>query len=191
MKSINNWDKVQATTDGYATLPVGGYICTILKCEEKPNKSNSSSHLEIWFDISAGDYAGFFGADYARQQGENKYWRGIVYQNIPDENSEKYNMQCGFFKRFTNALEASNEGYHWDWNETMLKGKKIGVVFGEVERESSKTGNRYFITRPDSVTDIQSIEETKYRVPKPKYLPKTMAENSSDVNELDEKDLPF
>lgn len=186
MKAINNWDKVQATSDGFPTLPVGGYICMILKCEEKPNRNSGGTHLEVWFDVAEGDYAGFFGADYNSQQGENRFWRGIVYQNIPDESSEKYNQQCSFFKRFTNALEASNEGYHWDWNETGLKGKKIGVVFGEVERES-RAGTRYFITRPDSVTDIESIEAVKYRVPKTKYLPV----KPEATEELNEANLPF
>ena len=191
MKEINNWNEVKAASDGFETVPVGGYVCTIMKCDEKPNKNSGGTHLEIWFDILLGDYKGFFTNDYANQTGENKYWRGIIYQNVPDENSTKYSMQCGFFKRFINAVEASNEGYHWDWNEQLLKGKRIGVVFGEVERES-RGGTRYMTTRPDSVVDVKAVEEKKYRLPKVKYLPaKPEAAETAKYEDVDDGDLPF
>lgn len=192
MKAIHGWDKVQATADGFQTVPAGGYTCMIMKAEEKPNRNGGGSHLEIWFDIMLGEYKGFYAEDYARQTGENKFWRGIVYQNIPDENSPKYDQQCGFFKRFTNAVEASNEGYHWDWNEALLKGKRIGVIFGEVERVS-RAGTRYMTTRPDSITDTQSIDDAKYRIPKPRYLaPETNIAPTTTFTEVeDDGDLPF
>ena len=190
MKAINNWNEVKAATDGYETVPVGAYICNVMKCEEKPNKT-SGTHLEIWFDISAGEWKGFFTNDYMKQTGENKYWRGIIYQNIPDENSEKYNMQCAFFKRLINAFEESNDGYHWNWDENTLKGKRIGIVFGEVERES-KNGTRYMTTRPDSAISVKAVEENKFRLPKVKYLPakNTVTTEPSFTEELD-GDLPF
>lgn len=191
MKSINNWNDVRPATDGFETVPVGAYICQILRCEEKPNKNNGGTHLEIWFDIAVGEWKGFFTSDYMKQTGENKYWRGTIYQNVPDENSDKYNMQCGFFKRFINAIEESNEGYHWDWNEELLKGKRIGVVFGEVERES-KSGTRYMTTRPDNVVSTKAVEENKFRLPKTKYLPvKQEAPETSTFEEINDGELPF
>ena len=137
MKPINNYDSIKEAGGEIENLPAGGYVCRIEKCVEKPNKNNGGSHLEIMFDIGEGDYRGWFADDWKNQTREDKYWHGIIRQNIPDETSTKYDMQCGFFKRFTNNIEASNPGYHWDWNETALKGKLIGVVFGEGERESS------------------------------------------------------
>ena len=190
MKAINNWDQVQAAGNGFETVPVGAYICNVMKVEEKPNKTNGS-HLEIWFDIGVGDYKGFFANDYMSQTGENKYWRGIIYQNIPDENSDKYNMQCAFFKRLINAFEESNDGYHWNWDESTLKGKRIGIVFGEVERES-RNGTRYMTTRPDSAVSVKAVEENKYRLPKVKYLPARNTESTATTfDEVDDGDLPF
>lgn len=189
MKKIDNWDSVQEAGNGFETLPIGGYVCEIIKACEKPNKTGNGSHLEIWFDIADGEHKGFFTKDYKAQTSEDKFWRGAFYQNIPDETSDKYAIQCQFFKRFTNAVEASNDGYHWEWDEKTLKGKRIGIVFGEVERES-KNGTRYMITRPDSVVSVQAVEDGKYRLPKTKYLPNKPEVSFTTMTE-DDGDLPF
>ena len=100
-------------------------------------------------------------------------------------------MQCGFFKRFTNNIEASNPGYHWDWNEAGLKGKQIGVVFGEVERESQR-GTRYMTTQADSIINTQAVESGKYNIPKPKMMKEAAPAISTfaALPEID-GDLPF
>lgn len=191
MKPINNYDTIKEASEGFETLPAGGYVCKIEKCEEKPNRNNGGTHLEIKFDIVEGEYSGWFMADWKNQNREDKYWRGVIRQNVPDENSTKYEMQCSFFKRFTNALEASNSGYHWDWNETGLKGKLIGVVFGEVERESQK-GTRYTTTQADKIVSVPAIREGKFKVPEPKMLnkPATVTESFTEFTE-DDDDMPF
>lgn len=189
MKAIDNWNDVKETGGEIEVLPVGGYVCRIEMCTEKPNK-NGGTHLEIMFDVVEGDYRGFFMEDWKSQQREDKFWRGIIRQNVPNENSPKYDKQKGFFKKFTNAVEASNPDYHWDWNEGGLKGKLIGVIFGEVERTSSR-GNRYITTQADSVTSVENIRNEKYRIPAPKMLSvPTAATIAVDVS-VDDGDLPF
>ena len=143
MKPINNWSEIKEAGGQIENLPAGAYICDIKQCREVGNKNGNGTHLEIMFDVCRGDYRGWFERDWNLQNREDKYWRGIIRQNIPDETSPKYDVQCGFFKRFTNNIEASNPGYHWDWNEAGLKGKQIGVVFGEVEKESHSCGQHY------------------------------------------------
>ena len=91
MKPINNFDKVQAT-GAIDILPAGAYVCKIEKCTEEKNKSGTGTHLAILFDIVEGDYRGFFMADWKAQNREDKFWRGIIRQNVPDEKSEKYDM---------------------------------------------------------------------------------------------------
>lgn len=190
MKAINNWNEVQAAGD-IENLPAGGYVCRIEKCTEKPNKSGSGTHLEILFDVSEGDYRGWFAQDWKAQTREDKFWRGIIRQNIPDETSPKFDTQCQFFKRFTNAIEASNDGYHWDWNEAGLKGKLIGVVFGEVERESQR-GTRYIVTQADSMTDVEAIRAGKYKVPARRALPAAAVPTPTPgFVEVDDGELPF
>lgn len=189
MKPINNWSEIKEA--GGQILPAGAYICDIKQCLEVRNKNGNGTHLEIMFDVCRGDYRGWFERDWNLQNKEDKYWRGIIRQNVPDESSPKYNMQCGFFKRFTNVLEESNPGYHWDWNEAGLKGKLIGVVFGEVEKESQR-GTRYMITRADSIINTQAVESGKYSIPKPKMMENAAPAISTfaTLPEID-GDLPF
>ena len=193
MKAINNWNEVKEAGGEIANLPAGGYICEIKRCEEKKNKQNNGTHLEILFDVSRGDYRGWFREDYDAQTREDKFWHGVIRQNVPNESSPKYNTQCGFFKRFTNAIEASNPGYHWDWNEAGLKGKIIGIVFGEVEKESQR-GNRYMTTQPSEIVTVDAIEKDTYKVPAPKMLaPQYPSQNVNIPHDLPDitDDLPF
>lgn len=192
MKKIENFDQVKEAGGAIENLPAGGYICTIMKCAEERNRNSNGTHLTIQFDIAEGEHKDWFAADWKNQAREDKFWHGVINQNIPDETSPKYEMQCGFFKRFTNAVEASNPGYHWDWNEVGLKGKKIGVVFGEVEKESQR-GTRYMITRADSICSTDEVRNGKCKIPAPKML-EVVSRNmvgEPSYAATSESDLPF
>lgn len=191
MKPINNYDQVKEAGGAIENLPAGGYVCTIMKCTEDRNRNSNGTHLTIQFDIAEGEHKDWFAADWKNQSREDKFWHGVINQNIPDETSPKYEMQCGFFKRFTNAVEASNPGYHWDWNEVGLKGKKIGVVFGEVEKESQR-GTRYMITRADSICSVDEVRNGKCKIPAPKMLQNTTPTyEAPNYAAASESDLPF
>ena len=187
MKQINNWENVKAASGEIPTLPAGGYVCKVEACSEKPNKSGAGTHLEIKFDIAEGEYAGFYLRDWQAQTGEDRFWRGVINQNVPNEASDKYGQQCGFFKRFTETVEESNPGYHWDWNEAALAGKMIGVVFGAVERESAK-GTRYLTTRADKIITVEDVKAGKFKVPAAKLLPTQPV--YQEINTSD-PDVPF
>lgn len=190
MKPINNYENVKEAGGAIENLPAGGYVCTIMKCAEEKNKNNNGTHLTIQFDIAEGEYKDWFTKDWKNQTREDKFWRGVINQNIPDETSEKYSTQCGFFKRFTNTVEASNPGYHWDWNEAALKGKKIGVVFGEFEKESQR-GTRYMTTRADSICSVDDVRNGKCKIPAPKMLPQTNSYTAPASYVDTDGDLPF
>lgn len=192
MKAINNWDSVKVTGD-FETLPAGGYICQIMSAKEKPNKNTSGSHIELMLDIAEGEFKGFFERDYKAQNGEEKYWRGVINQNIPNESSDKYDMQCGFFKRFTGAVEDSNHGYHWDWNEAGLTNKSCGCVFGEKEKESKK-GTIYLATFANEIVSVADVKGGKFKLPEVKKIAgKTQSNIPSSFSglKLDDGDLPF
>lgn len=168
MKPIANFDRIQPA-GSIENLPAGGYIVRIRQAAEKRNRNNGGAHLELLFDIDQGEYQGFFARDYRSQSREDKFWRGIFRQNVPQEDSEKYGLQCGFFKRFTNAVEDSNPGYHWDWDEGGLRDKLCGVVFGEREKRSQR-GTVYTVTEAVELVSLQDIAEGKYTVPPRKPL---------------------
>lgn len=191
MKPINNWDKVQAAGD-IESLPVGGYVCEIKQVKEVPNRSASGTHLEVLFDVCEGDFRGFFEQDYRSQDREDKFWRGVIRQNCPNEGSDKYEQHKKFFKRFINAIEDSNPGYHWDWNEAGLKGKRVGVLFGERERQSQK-GTLYVITEAREVLHAEDARQGKYKIPEKKLLSPSNSASSGGFAPIEENDeeLPF
>ena len=71
-----------------------------------------------------GEYQDYYKNDYKNQNTEDKKWRGVLKLYLPKEDgTEKDNWTISVFKAFTEAVEESNQGYHWDWDETTLKGK--------------------------------------------------------------------
>lgn len=192
MKPINNFEKVQPA-GSIETIPAGAYVCKIEKCTEEKNKSGSGTHLAVLFDIVEGDYRGFFMADWKSQTREDKFWRGIIRQNIPDEKSDKYEMQCRFFKAFVNAIEDSNDGYTWDWDEKKLKGKLIGVVFGEVEKKSQR-GTIYTTALANSVCSVDAARNGTVKIPELKRLSGSSAPFTSSTGPVDvavDDEIPF
>ena len=192
MKAIKNWDNVQAV-GGFETLPAGGYVCEIKAAKEKPNRSGSGTHLEVMFDVDEGEYKGFFAKDYKSQTREDKFWSGTIRQNVPDEASPKFEQQAGFFKRFIANIEESNPGYHWGWDESTLAGKKIGVIFGEREKQS-KNGRVYTVTYAENITTVEAVKLNDYTVPPVRRLPEAAPAVPAwvaDAEAAEESDLPF
>lgn len=189
MRPIQNWENVQAAGNR-EQLPPGGYVCEIKQAVEVKNRNNSGTHLELAVEIIEGEYKGFFERDWRAQTREDKFWAGVVRQNVPDEASNKYEQQCMFFKRFTNTVEDSNPGYHWDWNEVGLKGKKIGVVFGEQER-MSQTGRQYTATVAQEIVTVEDIRQGNYKVPEKRLLAGGNTAQSASVGGFAAEDLPF
>ena len=130
MKQFDGFDKAKenAKNTGVKKLPKGAYAAKILgvKLEEEKNL------LTVQFDLTEGDYKDWFQKQFEANTNENKKYKGTVKIWLPKEDgSEKDQWTKNAFARWTNALEDSNEGYHWDWDEKKWKNKKIGLVFGE------------------------------------------------------------
>ncbi len=125
MKRSNRYEEAKVIGD-YRRLPKGNYVCKIMGVKVKENR-NGGERFEISYDIAEGDYAHFFEDDYKSNSDENKKWRGIFNQSVPDDDSPDW--MWNQMKTFTNALEESNNGYHWDWNENKWKGLIFGGLF--------------------------------------------------------------
>ena len=197
MRPFNNYETTQ-TISARAQLPVGAYICRILKAEEKVyNSSKGEWHkLEISFDISEGEHKDFYANDYKAQTGEDKKWKGVMRMNIPtDDGSEADGWAKRSFKTNILAIEDSNSGYHWDWNEAQLKGKTIGIVFRSEEWEYN--GKRGWRTAPFKMVPAADVKSGNIKIPDPKPLngkaasQASTAADLSDFVEVASADLPF
>lgn len=117
------YDAAAAFTGEYETLEPGGYICVIKKAESVMSSKNSPM-ISILFDISEGEHKGFYERIWKSSENkENHKWRGTFNQLTGGKSTP-------FFKGMITAIEESNPGYKWNWDESSLKGKLFGGVFG-------------------------------------------------------------
>ena len=197
MRPFNNYKTTQ-TISARAQLPVGAYICQILKAEEKVYSSPKGEwhKLEVSFDICEGEHKDFYANDYRAQSGEDKKWKGVLRMNIPtDDGSEADGWTKRSFKTNILAIEESNNGYHWDWNEAQLKGKTVGIVFRSEEWEYN--GKRGWRTAPFKMVPAADVKSGNIKIPDPKPLngkaasQASTAADLSDFVEVASADLPF
>ena len=198
MKPFKNYESTQ-TFSSRPTLPAGGYVCKIMNAEEKVYKSSKGTfnQLEISIDIIEGEYNGFFASDYRSQQGEDKKWKGVLRMSVPsDDGTEMDEKIKSMFKTNITAIEDSNNGYRWDWNENALKGLVVGCLFQSQEWEWE--GRSGWKSQPYGFIDAEKIRSGDFKVPKPKPLkgststaPAQASNAMSDFTEVSDSDLPF
>ena len=198
MKPVNNWDQVKAASDRQQ-LPKGGYVCRIMNSEIKTYNGTKGTfeRLEISIDVAEGEFKDFYAADYRGQNQEDKKWRGGLRLYVPkDDGSDMDEWTKSKLKAATNAVEDSNQGYHWDWNEAGLKGKLVGCLIRNEEWEyNGRTG---WNTKPFKFVPVSDIKNGKFEIPKDKPLNKktsdsddseTVSTNAGIDSYLE--DLPF
>lgn len=187
MKQFKGYGRNEQST--YETLPKGAYVIKFLDAKEEPKKNDNGSHLKIAFDIAEGDYAGFYQNLYNNDTREDKKWNNDAYLYItaPDDNSEQWIVDN--FNKFMTAVEDSNEGYHWNWEESTLKGKLVGAKF--YIEQSEYNDNIYDHTKAKWFIAAQKVRDGKYgKLPNDKLIEKTNAGSSINA-EISEEECPF
>lgn len=159
-------------------LPAGGYLAKILDAQEVTYEWGSV--LLISFDIVDGKFKSFFERDYRNQPQERQKWRGTFRLRIPnDDGSEKDEWSKTSFNNAMWAIENSNHGFRWNWDETALKGKCVGVLYRN--REWEIDGKRGWTTECCAFTTIKEVQENSFQTPKDKPLSKRTANASPDI----------
>lgn len=175
------------------TLPLGngGYVLKIMGATVKSNIVGD--YIELSCDIAEGEYKDFFSRDYKNQTGDNKKWHCVKFINVPkDDGSEKDTWTKQALKTFIDALEGSNPGYHFDWDETKFKGKIIGGLFRVEEYLGRQDSNIHESVRLASFTTADRIRTGKFTPMKPKKLRGDAAEPATPAFiEVDSDELPF
>lgn len=184
MELPKDYEQTQGFTGEYETLEPGGYVCVIKSARVEKTKTDKDM-LVIAFDIAEGEEkAGFYQRKFDKDTRAEKKWQG-VHRLLVLDNEGKCNK---YFKGFTTSVEASNPGYKFTGDETTLKGKKFGGLFGKEEYENVFK-ERKMTTKLRFIRSANGIKEAK--VPEPKLLPQ-----KSDISfETDfiayNDDLPF
>ena len=161
IKKTGNFENTNGYGD-FETLQPGGYKC-IIKKVECSETTNGKQYLKVSYDIAEGEHKDFY---------KNKY--------LNDQR----------FKGFTTALEESNSGYVFDWDENKLQNKKVGLVMREEEFET-QMGEIKTAVKPLYAMSYDKVEEAK--IPNIKKLPEkgdSFESNFSNIPD-DSEDLPF
>lgn len=141
--------------------PVGAYIGEIQAAREA--EQNGRPVIELFMEITEGEYANRFHEVYEDQKerfGDNVKYKGI-FRLVPYMKGDE-DWRRKVFEENLWAVEQSNPGYKWDWDEKKLKGKKVGIsirkrlyTYNGKDRETSEIGR------------LESIEEIKAGKVKP------------------------
>lgn len=177
MKEIKGYELVNEAGE-FKRLPAGIYGVKITNVVDNPEKE----YLEVYCDITKGEYANYF--------------KTLVDSGMKDTSrtfrSYKSNA-LPFFKAFITAVEKTNPGYKWDWDEKKLIGKNVIAVFGEEEYEDEE-GEIKVSTKIQEFRSLQAYQEGKITVPPLKKLNKpekeVISESSSELL-VEDEDLPF
>lgn len=186
MRKVDGYEQAQARTGEFETLIPGGYVCKILsvKAEDK----DYGTLLRIAFDIVEGEHKDFYKKQFDRKKEGNPdtKWPGMYYQTA------KNGEESGYFKGFITAIENSNSGYKWDWDEQKLKGKLFGGIFAEEEyeiRQGKHAGEIGTSVKCRNIRSADKIRSGDYKVPDKKLLP--ASHNNDTSSSSDETKFPW
>ena len=187
----------------FEKLELGGHKGIIIKAEEYTSDFSGKKSLKVYVDTASDDKQ----PEYFKKQYENdtridrKYPNGAIkYVPLGEEEN-----QVKMLKSFITAYENSNN-CQFDWNKDweQLKGKKIGIIFGQ-EEYTSQDGTTKLATKLNQFRSIDKVDNAK--IPKVKLLDGSYVDyeeyinsknssnetfsNSGNVVEISSDSLPF
>ena len=191
MKAFNGLE-IKKSVSASEPLPAGGYVAKILNA--KVEEYNWGEVLVISFDIAEGEYKDFFSKQYKENTREDKKWKGNFRLTVPNEGNQYFYSQKRTFGNAIWAIEESNHGYHWDWNESALNGKMVGVLFRNFEWEMDD-GRSGWSTECCTFVSVEDVRTGNFKQPKDKPLKRKESYSSNQFHEMVEidstEDLPF
>ena len=168
MLNINLNDVESAKNgNGNNTKPsAGGYVAKIIDVTNK----ETFQGLVVDLDIDEGEWHGY----YRNLNAEFGFWA------LSDFKSYKQKA-LGYFKDFIECIEASNEGYKWDNDETKLIGKIVGIVlyYEEYIGNDGKIKQRAKIS--EYMPARQVFKPDSYTVPELKKIDRPQAPSVAGV----------
>ena len=146
---------------GFLTVPpAGAYVAEIKNVNViEPTDRNPRTVLELIVDISEGEYTHRYKDLF--DENKNRFgdanYRGTFRITVPTEqDDEEDNWVKRKFEDQMWAIQESNPGYAWDWDEKKLKMKKVGIsVRNRIYEYNGKTRSTTEIGRLEIVQDVR------------------------------------
>jgi hypothetical protein len=186
-----DYDDVKVGGD-FKILPADGYVCEILKAEETKSRAGKDM-IKFIFDISEGDFAGYFKDMYDNWKASSDDPKSVKWPFTGTKwilllNNEGQTNRD--FKSFCTALEDSGTDV-WKndtFDATALKGAKLGIIFRREEQEYN--GATSWRTVPWGFRSVKAIEDGSFNVPEDKALPERTLTDADSFSAM-EDDIPF
>lgn len=136
MKAFSGYEETKVNNfEEREKIELGGHICRILEVKIESYKTKDGQEFEqliLKIDLDESDRQGGFYqrrfTEDAKEDALKAKWKGYFRVSIPKDDSPDTIKSA--FKTFTTAVEHSNPGYKWQWEENTLTGKIFGGVFG-------------------------------------------------------------
>jgi len=153
-----------------ANLPAGAYVGKVLgaKVENQLIGGVERSRLILQLDVAEGDHTDHFVKAYTAAQGGSypARFRGVLRITIPQKGDQYEAMNKRILQGVAWALEDSNPGYKWDFDETKLKGLKVGFSVREADfLMEDMQGIR--LCNTTEICKLESVREVKAGTVKP------------------------
>lgn len=118
--------EAKKSNNGFIELPPrGAYVAKIRSAKEETFFDRPC--IEITLDIAEGEYKGRYEAVWRDQ--EEKWGKATfrgVFRLIPYQDGDEEYVKSRFEGNLW-AVQESNTGYRWDWDEKKLVGKMVGI----------------------------------------------------------------
>lgn len=187
MKAFNGYEaKYQAGGAIFEPIPAGAYVGKIYgaKADEQA--------LVIQVDVTEGEYANYYHDRFKADEGSSfgQKYKGTFRLSLPAGDSND-DWKIRMFNSAIGAIELSNPGYKWDWNEAGLKGKSIGLNVRE--REWEMNGNAGVTTEIGALVPVEDVKAGKVKPMKRRALKggSMAALTSAGYVEVNVEDIPF
>ena len=194
MKPIQGF-KPQPQPEASEKLPVGAYIGIIKAAQTE--ETQWGPRLAIMLDVSEGEHTGFYKKQFDQSTFKGKKYKGILRLNIPEPGGQYEEIQRRTLESAIYAIEQSNSGYHWDWDENKLKGKAVGFVVRAFDwcTQDGRSGES---TEIGKLVPVQDVREGNARPMKKRELKEKdkqrAIEHDNAIHQLEEasdEEIPF
>lgn len=170
MRKPDGYDECDAIGGGFRDPQAGPCILGIVNASIKNNR-NGEQVLTLFLDIAEGEFKNHY------QRLTNRLNKNLLLRYF--QNTE--GKGTPYFKGIISAIEESNQGFQFDWNESELIHKKLGGNLREEEYVRTSDGTIGIALRVAYLCSKRSILEGGHKVlPAKKLQQETQREPGVD-----------
>lgn len=191
MKPTYNGFEAKRASNFAKLPPAGAYVAEIQGVKTELSYDKSRENIVLMLEITEGEYAGQYHKVYEDQKssfGDSVLYRGVLRLTPYIEGDDDWIRHR--FEENLWCVEQSNPGYHWDWDENKLKGKKVGINVRN-NTYTGKDGTERTTTEIAKLETISDVKAGKCRQLKDRVSKRTASTDAAYTDVSDKVDVPF